>query len=240
EVREVVRAAKDKGVSIRIGVNSGGFRKNFSGPLAMAKAMVKEAEKYIRVLESERFFDTMVSFKGSDINTTIQANRIFSVQSAYPLHLGITATGPFLEAVVKSAIGQGILLEEGIGSIMRVSLTAPSFWEVRVAKSILQSLDLRRFSPEIISCPTCSRCEVNLIKIVRLFKKELEKTKLNKPLRIAIMGCVVNGPGEARQADIGAAFGKNRAVVFKKDKLIKRSTESRVIGDLLEEIKRLN
>ncbi|MDD3296907.1 MAG: flavodoxin-dependent (E)-4-hydroxy-3-methylbut-2-enyl-diphosphate synthase [Candidatus Omnitrophica bacterium] len=240
EVKEIIRAAKDNGVSIRVGVNSGGFRKNFSSPCVMAKAMVREAKKYIRYLEREKFFDTMVSFKGSDINTTIQANRIFSAKETYPLHLGITATGPFLEAVVKSAIGQGILLKEGIGSVMRVSLTAPSFWEVRVAKSILQSLDLRRFGPEIISCPTCSRCEVDLIKIVSRFKRELEKTKLNKPLRIAIMGCVVNGPGEACQADIGAAFGKSKAVIFRKDKIIRRSTESRVIGDLLEEIKRLN
>ncbi|MFA5271272.1 MAG: flavodoxin-dependent (E)-4-hydroxy-3-methylbut-2-enyl-diphosphate synthase, partial [Candidatus Omnitrophota bacterium] len=157
----------------------------------------------------------------------------------YPLHLGITATGSFLNGIVKSSIGLGGLLSKGIGNIIRVSLTAPSYWEIRIAKHILQALALRKREPEIISCPTCSRCEVDLIKIVDRFNEVLQKTHLEKPLRVAIMGCVVNGPGEARQADIGVAFGKKKAVIFKKDKIIKQTDEKNIITDLFKEVARL-
>ena len=237
EVREVVRAAGKAKVSIRIGVNSGGFRKTFSSEKALAEEMVRRAADYIKIFEKDGFFDIMVSLKASTVKTTILANRIFSQKFSYPLHLGITATGPFGEAVVKSSIGIGRLLSEGIGSIIRVSLTAPSFWEIRIAKYILQALGIRSFGPQIISCPTCSRCEVDLIKIVEKFKKELERKKFKKPLSIALMGCVVNGPGEAHQADIGVAFGKSKAAIFRKNKILGYSTQDKIVKDLFKKIR---
>lgn len=233
EVKEVVAAAKANKVPIRIGVNSGGFRGRFNTSLELAKAMLGAACKYLKTFESRNFFEIMVSFKASDVRATVEANRLFAKKFQYPLHLGVTATGPILEGAVKSSLGLGALLYEGIGDIIRVSLTAPSFWEVRVAKQILQNLSLRRFGPEIISCPTCSRCEVNLIDIVDRFKKQLEAKQIKKPLEIALMGCVVNGPGEASQADIGAAFGKRRAVIFKGGKILKQTNQNKVIKDLL-------
>lgn len=240
EIKAIARAAKVAGISIRVGVNSGGFKRSFLSSQALAGAMVKKVEGYLKVLEQENFFDIMVSLKGSDVLSTIAANELFAKRHDYPIHLGITATGPFLEGVTKSSLGLGSLLQRGIGSIVRVSLTAPSFWEIRVAKYILQALSLRQFGPEIISCPTCSRCEVDLIAIVDNFKKVLEKEKIEQFLRIAIMGCVVNGPGEARQADIGVAFGKQKAVIFKKDKILSRSNENKVVADLIKEIRRMN
>lgn len=239
EVKAVVRLAKARKISIRVGVNSGGFKQDFASPLALGQNMVKEVKEYLRLFEDEGFFDIMVSLKGSDINSTIYANRLFSQSFDYPIHLGITASGPFLPAVIKTSLGLSPLLFDGIGNVIRVSLTAPSFWEIRVAKEILQSLDLRRFGPEIISCPTCSRCEVNLIKIVDEFKQRLAKAKINHPLRIALMGCIVNGPGEAYQADIGVAFGKNKAAIFKKDKILGFSKDKYVVDDLLERIKQI-
>jgi len=236
EVSEVARLAKERGISIRVGVNSGGFREKFRSPADMAKEMVKRCEDYLKLLEAQKLFDIIVSLKGADVLTTIAANRMFSEKHNYPLHLGVTASGPFLEGVIKSSLGVGSLLLEGIGDVVRVSLTAPSFWEIRVAKHILQALNLRRFGPEIISCPTCSRCEVDLINIVNKFKKELKVSGFNKPLQIAIMGCIVNGPGEAYQADVGAAFGKKRAVIFKKDKILKQSSEDRIVKDLMGEV----
>jgi (E)-4-hydroxy-3-methylbut-2-enyl-diphosphate synthase len=235
QVKQVIKMAKRYGVSVRVGVNSGGFRKKFSSSGDLARHMVKEVEAYLKILEAESFSDIMVSLKGSDVASTIIANRMFSQKYSWPLHLGVTATGPFWEAVVKSSIALGNLLYDGIGSVIRVSLSAPSFWEVRIAKYILQALGLRQFGPEIISCPTCSRCEVDLIGIVERFKKALAERDIHKPLRIALMGCVVNGPGEACQADIGAAFGRKKAVIFKKNKIIGQSTERKIIEDLLKE-----
>ncbi|MBP7088862.1 MAG: flavodoxin-dependent (E)-4-hydroxy-3-methylbut-2-enyl-diphosphate synthase [Candidatus Omnitrophica bacterium] len=238
DVSKIAAMAREYGVSVRIGVNSGGFKKDFFSPQDLAEEMVKKVEDYLKILEAEKLFDIMVSMKGSDVISTIVANRIFSKRHDYPLHLGITASGPFLEGITKSSVGLGSLLNSGIGSIIRVSLTAPSYLEVRVAKHILEALNLRRFGPEIISCPTCSRCEANLIKIVDSFKKRLQASGFKKNLRIAIMGCVVNGPGEAYQADIGAAFGKKKAVIFKKDKILKISDENKIITDLLREVKK--
>lgn len=239
EVKEVVRSAKSRNVSIRVGINSGGFKKRFTTSVAQASAMVKAAGGYLAMFEKEGFFNTSVSLKASDIATTIQANELFAKKYDYPLHLGVTASGPFLEGVVKSSIAMGGLLKRGIGNIIRVSLTAQSFWEVRVARYILQALGLAEYGPQIISCPTCSRCQVNLIDIVEKFQKELVLKKFDKPLRIALMGCVVNGPGEARQADIGVAFGNKRAAIFKGDKILRWSREESVVGDLYKEVRRI-
>jgi len=239
EVREVVRAAKKNKVSIRIGVNSGGFKRRFKSVEAQAAVMVKVAGDYVKMLEKYSFFDIMVSLKGADVATTIAANRLFARKFTYPLHLGVTATGPYDQALVKSAIGIGVLLNEGIGNVIRVSLSAPSVMEIKAAKNILTALDLRRFGPSIISCPTCSRCEVDLINVVKDFEKALEKSDFKKPLKIALMGCVVNGPGEAYQADIGAAFGKDKAAIFKKAKILGFTTRQNIITDLLKEAQRL-
>jgi len=239
EVRQVVKEAKIHKIPIRVGVNSGGFKKGFSSSRALAGQMVVSAGRYIRILEKESFFDIMVSLKGSDTASTIIANEQFSKEYNYPLHLGITATGSYLAGVVKSSIGLGGLLSKGIGNIIRVSLTAPSFLEIRVAKYILQALNLRKYGPEIVSCPTCSRCEVKLIDIVEKFGRELTDSGISAPIRIALMGCVVNGPGEARQADIGAAFGKKKAVIFKKDKILRYSNENNIIKDLLQEVRKV-
>ena len=238
DVKEIAKLAKKNKVSIRVGVNSGGFKKDFSSG-GLAKEMVRKALGYVGVLESVNFFDIMISIKAADVVSTIVANEILSKKCNYPLHLGVTATGPFSEGITRSAVGLGNLLYKGIGDVIRVSLTAPSFWEIRVAKCILQSLDLRKFGPEIISCPTCSRCEVDLVGIVDKFKKDLKDLHIDKPLRIALMGCVVNGPGEAYQADIGVAFGKNKAVIFKKDKILGQSNDKKVVADLIKEVRRI-
>ncbi len=238
DVVEIARLAKKNKVPIRVGVNSGGFKQDFASKKAFAKAMVNNVGSYLKILEGVNFFDIMVSLKGADVETTVLANQLFASKFSYPIHLGITATGVFLDGVVKSSIGLGQLLQQGIGDIIRVSLTAPSFWEIRVAKYILQTLGLRSFGPQIVSCPTCSRCEVDLIKIVERFQKELDVSNLKKPLHIALMGCVVNGPGEAYQADIGVAFGKKKAAIFKKDKILSWTNDKKVVGDLLKEIKK--
>jgi len=238
QVEAVVDCAKSAGISIRIGVNSGGFAQKFSSNKALARAMVREVEKYLRIFEKKSFFDTMVSLKASEVDSTIAANQEFAKRFDYPLHLGVTATGPFSQAIVKSSLGIGILLSQGIGDVIRVSLTAPSFWEIRVAKYILQFLGKRKFFCELISCPTCSRCEVDLLSIVDKFSKEIEKDSTGLPEKVALMGCVVNGPGEAYQADIGVAFGKSKAAIFKKDKIVGYTNEKKVISDLRKQFKK--
>jgi (E)-4-hydroxy-3-methylbut-2-enyl-diphosphate synthase len=233
EVKEVVKEAKKSKISIRVGVNSGGFRERFSSYQELAKKMVKVVQDYIKILEKENFFDIIVSLKAQNVEATVLANRIFSKKFDYPLQLGITATGPFLEGITKSALGIGMLLYEGIGNCIRVSLTQDSFWEIRVAKYILQALNLREFGPQIISCPTCSRCKVNLKEIVENFEEKLKEKKIDKPIKIAIMGCMVNGPGEAYQADLGVAFGRDKGVIFKKGKILSRCGKEKVIESLV-------
>lgn len=237
EIKKILKLAKEKNISIRIGVNSGGFKKNFKNDLSQAKEMVNAVLDYIKIFEKNRFFDIMVSLKAADVNTTILANRLFSKASNYPLHLGVTATGAFNQAVVKSSIGIGALLADGVGDIIRVSLTAPSDLEVEIAKNILQAVNARIFEPEIISCPTCSRCQVDLAQIVKKFKKSMPKKLDGFPSKIAIMGCVVNGPGEAYQADIGVAFGDKKAAIFKKDKILGWTDDKNVVNDLMSLIK---
>ncbi len=237
EVEEVARELKKAKVSLRVGINSGGFKKKFSSEYSMAKEMVRIVGRYIRIIERVGFFDTIVSLKTSNVYSTFLANKEFSMHFDYPLHLGITATGPFMEGVVKSSLGMGMMLSCGLGDVIRISLTAPSFWEIRVAKYILQFMGLRRFFTEIISCPTCSRCEVDLMKMVERFRKEIDKEEdLKLPSKVAIMGCVVNGPGEARQADIGLAFGKKKAAIFKGDKIIGWTDENEALNVLLEKL----
>ncbi len=235
DIKEIARAAKEKKIPIRVGINSGGIKSKLSSA-RMAKEMVQRCSDYIVTLEGQGFFDIMVSLKGASIEPTLLANRIFSNNFNYPLHLGITATGSYLEGVTKSSVGLGVILAEGIGDVIRVSLTSDSLTEIKVAKYITQSLNLRKFGPEIISCPTCSRCEVDLLKIVDNFKKKLDKSGSQKSLKIAVMGCVVNGPGEAAQADFGVAFGKKTGVLFERGKVLKKTDEGKVVGDLIKKL----
>ncbi|MCF7887102.1 MAG: flavodoxin-dependent (E)-4-hydroxy-3-methylbut-2-enyl-diphosphate synthase [Candidatus Omnitrophica bacterium] len=238
DIKKIAQLAGQKKIPIRIGINSGGFKQSNISKKNLANQMVKKCFDYIETLESQKFFDIMVSLKCADVSTTIAANRIFSKRSNYPLHLGITATGSYLEGITKSSVGLGAMLNQGIGDLVRVSLTTDSLTEVKVAKYIIQSLGLRNFGPEIISCPTCSRCRVNLPKIVEKFRKKLDKLNYKKPYKIAIMGCVVNGPGEAAQADLGVAFGEGEGVLFKKGKIFKKISEDKIINDLAGELKK--
>jgi (E)-4-hydroxy-3-methylbut-2-enyl-diphosphate synthase len=169
---------------------------------------------------------------------TVEAYRLFSRKFSYPLHIGISEAGPLFQGTIKSAAGLGILLSEGIGDTMRVSLTADPVKEVKVAYEILKVLDIRRVGPEIISCPTCGRCEVNISGLVRRVEKRLEKVK--SPLQVAVMGCVVNGPGEAREADIGIAGGKGVGILFRNGRVVKKLKESELLGVLMKEIEKLD
>lgn len=239
KVREVVSAAKDKGVPIRIGVNAGSLEKDllkkYKHPTP--KALVESAGRHIKILEDLKFREIKVSLKASDVMKTVEAYRLFSRTYRYPLHIGISEAGPAFQGTIKSAVGLGILLSEGIGDTMRVSLTADPVEEVKVAYEILKCLHLRQTSPEIISCPTCGRCQINIRGIVE--KVEAGLMKVNKPLKVAVMGCVVNGPGEAREADIGIAGGKGMGILFKHGKVVKTLKEKDLFSTLMREIKKL-
>ena len=239
QVIEVARSAKKRRIPIRVGINSGSVR--IKGKKVKAHHLVKAALNYIKILEKARFYDIIVSLKASDVLTTIEAYRRFSKKSRYPLHLGITAAGPISTGLVKSSIGIGALLLEGIGDTIRVSLTGHPCEEVLAAKNILQALNLRRSGPEIISCPTCGRCQVDLQKIVREVEKRFAIryslfTKNRFPT-IAIMGCEVNGPGEAKEADIGVACGRKSGVIFKKGKPLYRVKQKDIVRRLLGELR---
>jgi len=236
-VREVIRAARIKGLPIRIGVNSGSLP-GHSGK--QSDGMVRLTSRYLKIFQKERFYDIMISLKASDVITTIEAYRKMAVLCDYPFHVGVTATGADTEGIIKSSIGIGALLSEGIGDTIRVSLTSDPAREIIVARQILQALDIRRFGPQIISCPTCGRCQVDLVKIAKDLKRELVATrspsKNKRGLSIAIMGCEVNGPGEAKESDIGIAFGKGSGLIFKKGKILKKVKVSDAIKELLKEI----
>jgi (E)-4-hydroxy-3-methylbut-2-enyl-diphosphate synthase len=239
KVREVVVAAKDKGIPIRIGVNAGSLEKDLLKKHGhpSAKALVESAGRHIRILEDLNFTTVKVSLKASDVMKTVDAYRLFSRKFDYPLHIGISEAGPAFQGTIKSAIGLGMLLSEGIGDTIRVSLTADPVEEVRVAYEILKCLHLRQTGPEIISCPTCGRCQINILGIVEKVEKELINIK--KPLKVAVMGCVVNGPGEAREADIGIAGGKGMGILFKNGKVVKTMKEKDLFSTLMREIKRM-
>jgi (E)-4-hydroxy-3-methylbut-2-enyl-diphosphate synthase len=239
KVREVVSAARDKGVPIRIGVNAGSLEKDllkkYKHPTA--KALVQSAGRHIKMLEDLKFRSIKVSLKASDVMRTVEAYRLFSEKFSYPVHIGISEAGPAFSGTVKSAVGLGILLSEGIGDTIRVSLTADPVEEVKVAYEILKSLHLRQIGPELISCPTCGRCQVDIRGIVE--KVETKLSSVKKPIKVAVMGCVVNGPGEAREADIGIAGGKGMGILFKHGKVVKTLKERELFSTLMREIKRM-
>lgn len=240
QVRKIIRKAKEKLIPVRVGVNSGGFRKKMKDE-ALAQAMVKKLISYVRLLEEEGFNDILVSAKAESCLATILANQTLSKRLPYPINLGLTATGPFFEGLIKSSLTLGILIYQGIGSSLRVSLNSDSYQEVRVARWILQALGKRRFYPEIISCPSCSRCKVDLRRKVEEFKEIIYKNKdklYNKNVRVALMGCMVNGPGEASSSDAGVAFGKRKALLFSRGKIIKRIKEHQALESLLSLLRR--
>jgi (E)-4-hydroxy-3-methylbut-2-enyl-diphosphate synthase len=236
KVQEVTRAALERNVPIRIGVNSGSVEKTlltkYGGPTP--EAMVESALAHVAILEKENFDLIKISLKASDVSRTVQAYKLLSERVNYPLHVGITEAGTLLPGAIKSAIGIGLLLAEGIGDTIRVSLTAPPEYEIQAAFSILRSLSLRSRGVEVISCPTCSRTQIDLIGLAKKVEKSL--SKVETPLKVAVMGCVVNGPGEAREADIGVAGGKGRGIIFKQGKNIGTYDEKDLLKALLAEI----
>ncbi|MFC1835286.1 flavodoxin-dependent (E)-4-hydroxy-3-methylbut-2-enyl-diphosphate synthase [Thermodesulfobacteriota bacterium] len=237
KVREVTKAAAERGVPIRIGVNSGSLEKRllekFGGPVP--EAMVESALGHVAILEREGFELIKISLKASDVPRTVQAYRLLSERVDYPLHVGITEAGTLLPGAVKSAIGIGLLLAEGIGDTIRVSLTAPPEVEPKAAFGILGALGIRRRGVELISCPTCSRTEIDIVGLANRAEKALGRIKT--PLKVAVMGCVVNGPGEASEADVGVAGGRGKGVLFKKGKKVANLPESELLPALLEEIR---
>ncbi len=236
KVKAVVDCAKAHGIPIRIGVNSGSIEKDLMGKYngATAEAMVESAIRNLELIRSFGFEDVKVSIKASDVWRTIEAYRLFASKNDCPLHLGVTEAGGLFPGIVKSSLGIGMLLAEGIGDTFRVSLTRDPVEEVRVGYEILKSLGIRQRGPDIISCPTCGRCHIDLFHIV----EEIETSLLNKtiPIKIAIMGCVVNGPGEAKEADIGIAGGDGKGALFKKGKIVKTFPQGKLVDVLLKEI----
>jgi len=234
-VEKVVHAARERGAPIRIGVNAGSLHRDilaqYGGPTP--EAMVESAMAHIRFLESMDFDLMKISLKSSNVKNTIRAYERLSERVDYPLHLGVTEAGTLIAGTVKSALGIGFLLAEGIGDTFRVSLTRDPVEEVRVAYEILRSLDLRSRGPEIISCPTCGRCEIDLFSLVE--KVEQALSGMTASPKIAIMGCVVNGPGEAREADVGIAGGREQGILFKKGKVVKKIPEGQLAEVLIRE-----
>ncbi len=234
KVLEVIAAAKDNKIPIRIGVNAGSLEKELIDKYGhpTPESLVESAEGHIKILEDLGFFDIKVSLKASNVMKTVEAYRLFSERYDYPLHIGISEAGPAFSGIIKSSVGLGILLSEGIGDTMRVSLTAEPEEEVRVAYEILKSLGIRRRNPEIISCPTCGRCQIDLRQLAQ--KVESAVKDIKKPISVAVMGCVVNGPGEAREADFGIAGGKGMGMVFKRGEVVKKTEEDRLLEELMK------
>lgn len=239
KVREVVNACKNSNLSIRIGVNSGSVKKEFLEKYngVNAQSMVYSAMEQIRLLEDLNFSDIKISLKASNVPLTIEAYKKMSEVCDYPLHLGVTEAGTPWRGTIKSSVGIGALLAMGIGDTIRISLTGDPIEEVRVGREILKSLGLIREGLELISCPTCGRTNIDLIKIAEEAEKMLEG--INKPIKVAIMGCAVNGPGEAREADIGIAGGNGEGLIFIKGEIVKKVKEEDLLQELLKEINKM-
>ena len=239
KVREVTRVALEKSVPIRIGVNSGSVEKKLLRKYGggTAEAMVESALSHIAILEKADFNLIKVSLKASDVTRTIDAYRMLSTRVDYPLHVGVTEAGTLVRGCVKSAIGIGVLLTEGIGDTIRVSLSAPPEREVEAGFAILRSLELRRWGVDLISCPTCSRTAIDLLALATKVEKAV--SGIRAPLRVAVMGCVVNGPGEAKEADVGIAGGKGRGILFKKGQVVGTYEEKDLLRALLDEIQNI-
>ncbi len=235
-VKEVAKAAKDKSIPIRIGVNSGSLKKELLDKHGgvCPEALVESALEHVRILENINYDDMVISIKSSNVVQMIESYRMITNTVNYPLHLGVTEAGTIWRGTIKSSIGIGTLLSEGIGDTIRVSLTGDPVEEVRVGKEILKSIGYLKEGIEFISCPTCGRTAINLINIAEEVEKRL--INCNKNIKVAIMGCVVNGPGEAREADIGIAGGNGEGLIFKKGEIVKKVKENQLVEELIKEI----
>ncbi|MBD7910449.1 MULTISPECIES: flavodoxin-dependent (E)-4-hydroxy-3-methylbut-2-enyl-diphosphate synthase [Clostridium] len=235
-VRLVAEKAKEKKIPIRIGVNSGSLEKDIleRDGKPTANGLVESALRHVKILEDLKFYDIVISIKSSDVKMMIEAYRLISEKCDYPLHLGVTESGTKDKGAIKSSVGIGTLLAEGIGDTIRVSLTSDPVEEIKVAREILRALGLRKGGLEFVSCPTCGRTQIDLIGIANAVEEKLES--INKDIKVAVMGCVVNGPGEAREADIGIAGGKGEGIIFKKGQVIKKVKEEELISELMKEI----
>lgn len=239
KVREVVAAARERELPFRIGVNAGSLEKRLleRDGRVTAAAMVESAMGHIVMLEDLNYTNIKVSLKSSDISLMLDSYRILASLTEYPLHIGVTEAGTIRYGTIKSAVGIGILLNEGIGDTIRVSLTGDPVHEVRVGYDILKALGIRKVGIELISCPTCGRTQIALARIAEEVEEKLQY--LDKPLKVAVMGCIVNGPGEAREADIGIAGGKGAGIIFRKGKVVRKVAEEKLVEELLKEIELL-
>lgn len=238
-VEAVVNAAKTKNIPIRIGVNAGSLDKKLLAKYGKvtAEALVESALEHIKILEDLDFHDIKISLKAHDVPLALAAYRLMSKTVDYPLHLGITEAGTVNTGIIKSSVGIGALLSEGIGDTFRISLTGDPVNEVKVANEILKSLGLKEYGPTLVSCPTCGRCNIDLASIAEKVEKRLDG--ITKPITVAVMGCVVNGPGEARDADIGIAGGKGEGLVFRKGEIINKVNEDKLIDALFDELDKI-
>ena len=239
-IKQVLKAAKDRGIPIRIGVNSGSLEKDLLEKYGYptAEALFESAMRHVEICEEFGFSDIVISAKSTDVRLMIEAYRLIASKTDYPLHLGVTEAGPFFSGTIKSAVGIGTLLAEGIGDTIRVSLTDDPVKEVEVGREILRSLGLASRNVEIIACPTCGRLEVDLFKIVNELQDKLNKVK--KPVKVAILGCVVNGPGEASEADIGVACGKGVGILYRNGEVVRRVKEEEIVQAVIEEVEKFN
>lgn len=238
-VAAVVEAAKKRNIPIRIGVNAGSLPKDLLEKYGhpTAEALVEAAWRHIHILEDMDYRNIKISLKAHDVPLTIAAYRLLASQCDYPLHVGITEAGTVNSGIIKSAVGIGTLLAEGIGDTIRVSLTGNPVREVKVAYDILKALGLREYGPTLISCPTCGRTKINLEKLALEVERRLEN--ISEPITVAVMGCVVNGPGEAREADVGIAGGINEGLIFRKGVILKKVPEECIIDELFTEIDKI-
>ncbi|PIE70872.1 MAG: 4-hydroxy-3-methylbut-2-en-1-yl diphosphate synthase [Deltaproteobacteria bacterium] len=239
KIKVVVDCAKQHGIAIRVGVNAGSLEKDLIAAYngVTAQGLAESGLRNIALLESLGFDAIKLSIKASDVPKTLLAHRLLADRTDVPLHIGITEAGTLIPGVVKSGIGLGMLLAGGIGDTLRVSLTRDPVDEVRVAYEILKTLGIRRFGPEIVSCPTCGRCRIDLVRIAEAVEAQLTGCRL--PIKVAIMGCVVNGPGEARDADIGIAGGNNQGILFEKGKIVEKIPQSQLVDVLIRKIKKM-
>lgn len=238
-VRAVAKACQSRGIPIRIGVNSGSLEKELLAKYGSPtpEALCESALYHASLLEEFDFTDIVISIKSSNVDTMIQSYQLVAEQCSYPLHLGVTEAGTERMGIIKSAIGIGSLLQQGIGDTIRVSLTADPIREIGAGKDILKGLDLLESGVQLIACPTCGRTKIDLIGLAQQVEERLQKE--SRPLKVAVMGCVVNGPGEAREADIGIAGGNGEGLLFKKGKVIRKVKEEELVDALMQEIERM-
>ena len=238
-VKAVVDAAKERNIPIRVGVNSGSLEKNIIDKYGhvTAEGIVESALDKVRIIEDAGYDNIVISIKSSDVPMCIKAHQLISSRTLYPLHVGITEAGTVYNGTIKSSVGLGIILHEGIGDTIRVSLTGDPVQEVICAKRILKTLDLRKGGIEVVSCPTCGRTQIDLISLAEKVNKLVEN--YDSDIKVAVMGCVVNGPGEAREADLGIAGGKGEGLIFRKGVVLKKLPEDELLDALKEELEKL-